>query len=82
MDVVKTGGIKVRVKLYGVFRTSRFKEDVRNYPPGVMVREIVEDLGLPEHLLGIVVINDVHAGTDDVLGDGDTLSLFPLLDGG
>jgi molybdopterin converting factor small subunit len=82
MDSAMAGEIKVRVKLYGVFRTTRFKEEIRNYPPGVRVREVVEALRLPEHLLGIVVINDLHAGTDDILGDGDTLSLFPLLDGG
>lgn len=82
MDSAKTSVIKVRVKLYGVFRISRFKEDVREYPLGVSVQEVVVDLRLPEHLLGIVVINDAHAGTDDVLIDGDTLSLFPLLDGG
>ncbi len=82
MESAKTGVIKVRVKLYGVFRISRFKEDVRDYPLGANVREVVEDLRLPGQLLGIVVINDVHAGTDDLLQDGDTLSLFPLLDGG
>lgn len=81
-DSATTGEIKVRVKLYGVFRISRFKEEVRNYPLGVRAREVVEDLRLPEHLLGIVVVNDLHAGTDDLLYDGDTLSLFPLLDGG
>jgi hypothetical protein len=43
------GEIKVRAKLHGVFRTSRFKLEVRNYPPGVRVREVVESLRLPEH---------------------------------
>jgi molybdopterin converting factor small subunit len=82
LDSVKTAEIKVRIKLFGVFRIDRFKDEVRNYPVGISAREIVEDLRLPDHLLGIVVINDVHAGTEDVLQDGDTLSLFPLLDGG
>jgi molybdopterin converting factor small subunit len=82
LDSVKTGEIEVRIKLFGVFRIDRFKDEVRNYPAGVSAREIVEDLRLPDHLLGIVVINDVHAGSEDVLHDGDTLSLFPLLDGG
>lgn len=77
-----TGEVKVRIKLAGVFRINRFKEDVRSYPAGVTVRQVVEDLRLPEYLLGIVVINEVHAGSDDVLQDGDTLSLFPLLGGG
>jgi molybdopterin converting factor small subunit len=74
--------VKIRIKLAGVFRINRFKEEERTYPPGITVREVVEDLRLPEHLLGIVVINEVHAGTEDVLQDGDTLALFPLLGGG
>ncbi|HXV20558.1 MAG TPA: MoaD/ThiS family protein [Desulfuromonadales bacterium] len=74
--------VKIRIRLAGVFRINRFKEAERTYPPGIRVREVIEDLQLPEHLLGIVVINDVHAGTEDVLRDGDTLALFPLLGGG
>jgi molybdopterin converting factor small subunit len=82
LDSAETSVIKVRVKLYGVFRISRFKEEMRSYPAGVTVREVVADLRLPGHLLGIVVINDLHAGTEAILHDGDTLALFPLLDGG
>jgi len=74
--------IKVRINLHGVFRIDRFKSEQRHYAVGVTVRQVVTDLNLPEHLLGIVVINDVHAGIGDVLADGDSLSLFPLLDGG
>ncbi len=75
-------GISIRVKLAGIFRIDRFRENLILYPTNVTVRELVADLQLPEHLLGIVVVNDVHVGTDFVLGDGDTLALFPLLDGG
>jgi molybdopterin converting factor small subunit len=82
LNVIPAGSIKIRIKLAGVFRINRFKEEERTYPPGTTVREVVEDLRLPEHLLGIVVINEVHAGAEDVLQDGDTLALFPLLGGG
>lgn len=82
MALLKTEEIKIRVILAGLFRIDRFKEEVRHYPSGVTVRNVIEDLQLPAHLLGIVVINDVHADTDDVLADGDVLALFPLLDGG
>ena len=74
--------IKIRVTLAGLFRIDRFKEDVRYYPAGITVQDVVADLQLPVHLLGIVVINDVHAAIGDILNDGDVLALFPLLDGG
>lgn len=82
MDSVKSDKIDIRINLHGVFRCGRFKSKVRQYAAGVTVWDVVKDLELPEHLLGIVVINDVHAGTGDVLEDGDLLSLYPLLDGG
>jgi molybdopterin converting factor small subunit len=72
----------IKIKLYGVFRIDRFKEEVRDYPPGIIVREVVEDLRIPDRLLGIVLINGIHAGVDDFLKDGDSLTLLPLLGGG
>lgn len=82
MGFVKSDQIAIRINLHGVFRMDRFKSEVRRYAVGISVRDVVTDLALPEHLLGIVVINDVHAGIGDVLTDGDSLSLYPLLDGG
>jgi hypothetical protein len=72
----------VIIKLVGIFRMGRFNEAVREYPADTCVREVVDELRIPDPLLGIVLINDIHAGIDDVLNDGDTLCLLPLLDGG
>jgi len=74
--------VKIRIKLYGVFRIDRFKEEIRDYPPGTTVRGVAEALRLPGQLLGTVLINGVHAGLDDLLQDGDALSLLPILGGG
>ncbi len=72
----------VTVKLHGVFRLNRFKEERVEYPPGTRVQDIVEQLQLPDHILGIVMINDAHGTTDHQLNNGDTLALLPILDGG
>jgi len=74
--------MKVRIKLYGVFRIDRFKEEVCDYPPGTTVRAVVEMLRISDQLLGIVLINGVHADVDDLLKEGDVLSLLPILGGG
>jgi len=74
--------VLVTIKLHGVFRINRFKEERVEYPPGTTVQEIVEQLQLPDHILGIVMINDVHGTTDNQLNNGDTLALLPILDGG
>ena len=72
----------VTVLLHGVFRIDRFKEQKAEYPTGTTVMNIVEQLQLPDHILGIVMVNDIHGTTDDQLKDGDTLILLPILDGG
>lgn len=74
--------MNVTIRLVGIFQIGRFKEEVRQYSPATRVREIVRELRIPDPLLGIVLINDIHADIDTILNDGDTLCLLPLLDGG
>jgi hypothetical protein len=74
--------MKLTIQLHGVFRIGRFRETARDYPPGTRVREVVEELAIPDQLLGTVLINGAHAGIDDLLREGDVLSLLPILDGG
>jgi molybdopterin converting factor small subunit len=72
----------VTIQLVGIFRIDRFSEMVREYPSGTCVWEIADELQIATPLLGIVLINEIHAGVRDVLNDGDTLCLLPLIDGG
>lgn len=74
--------MQIRVKLYGVFRIEHFKEEVRDYPDGSRVQDVVSELKLSRTLLGTILINDTHSSVDAVLQDGDCLSLLPLLGGG
>jgi molybdopterin converting factor small subunit len=74
--------MNINVRLVGLFRVGRFKEEVLEYPSGTRAVEVIENLKLPKDVLGIILINGVHAGEQDVLKDGDSLSILPLLDGG
>jgi len=74
--------MQITVKLVGAFQVGRFKEEARCYPAGISVQDVVEQLKLPRQILGIVLINGVHAGFDDILVEGDRLTLLPILDGG
>jgi len=79
-----TGGwtVKITIRLFGVFRIGRFKEEVRDYPPGTTARAVVEQLRLPTPLLGTTLIGGVHAHLDDLLTEGDELTILPILEGG
>ena len=74
--------MNVTVILVGPFRIGRFKEEVREYPPATYVREVIDELRIPNPLLGSVLINGIHAAVEDLLHDGDTLCLLPFMDGG
>ncbi len=74
--------MKVTIKLIGPFRIGRFKEEVREYPSALSVRDLIEEFRIPVNLLGIVLINGIHARVDDQLNDGDTVILLPFIDGG
>lgn len=72
----------IRLCLFGAFRQNRFTETQRELPADTRVADVVESLALPDHLLGIVLINGVHARLETILQEGDCLSLLPMVDGG
>jgi sulfur-carrier protein len=74
--------MRVTVRLFANFRIGRFKEETREYQATATVRHIVDDLGIPDAEVGIIFINGRSAVMDQVLAEGDTLSLFPLVGGG
>jgi molybdopterin converting factor small subunit len=74
--------MQVTVKLFANFRHGRFNIEVRQYPPGTTVGQIVEEIGIPKNELGILLVNSRHVALDRELHDGDTLALFPLVGGG
>ncbi|MBW2187501.1 MAG: hypothetical protein BA874_04315 [Desulfuromonadales bacterium C00003068] len=72
----------VTVKLVGVFRIDRFKEQRFSLVGGSRAADVVETLELSRRLLGIILINGTHASEEDQLQDGDCLTLMPLIEGG
>lgn len=74
--------IRITISLHGVFRIDRFKLQDREYPAGTTARAVIDDLDVSAALLGTVLINGIHADSEKLLFDGDTLMLLPLLEGG
>lgn len=74
--------MKITIKLFATFRKDRFSVKEQQVAADTTVGKIVDDLQLPVDELGIVLVNSRHADLQQVLGDGDTLSLFPLVGGG
>lgn len=74
--------MQITVKLFASFRLKWFKEAVKDCPPGTEIMDIVNEIRIPDHEIGIVLINGQHASLRDTLHDGDVVSLMPLMGGG
>ncbi len=76
--------MKITVKLFANYREGRFESKEEFYPENTRVKDIVSSLNITEKEgpIGILLVNGKHAGQDDLLNDGDTVSIFPMLGGG
>ncbi|BCR04452.1 hypothetical protein DESUT3_15210 [Desulfuromonas versatilis] len=74
--------MQITVKLFATFRVGRFKIEQRSYPAQSTARAVLEDVGVTEEELGILMVNGRHGNLDQPLCEGDTVSLFPLVGGG
>lgn len=74
--------ITITVKLFASFRIGRFDREVREYPQGTLVGDVIRELGIPAAEAGILLLNFVHVNLQQPLADGDVLSIFPLVGGG
>ncbi len=50
--------------------------------PGLRVRDILVQRDLPVERVQVVTVNNLRAGLDTALVDGDQVGLFPALSGG
>jgi sulfur-carrier protein len=74
--------MRVTVKLFASLREGRFKTGDLELVDGTVVNQVVDDLEISAHHLGIVILNGKHSGLLHELQDGDTLWLMPIIAGG
>ncbi|MEI8355876.1 MAG: MoaD/ThiS family protein, partial [Deltaproteobacteria bacterium] len=65
--------MNVTLKLFATFRTGRFTVETREYVQGKTVRDVIEELSLPEDDIGATLINGIHVEEECELKDADTL---------
>jgi molybdopterin converting factor small subunit len=70
------------VKLFAMYRQGRFDAAELERPEGITVGGLVDELELPLAELGFVLVRGRHAGLEQKLAPGDTVSVFPKVGGG
>jgi len=88
---VKEGGkfnsMEIEVKLFATLRdylpkgSSRFSCKM-GVDDSTRVQDILSRLKIPEEIPKIILINGVHGKKEQMLKDGDVLSVFPPVAGG
>jgi molybdopterin converting factor small subunit len=79
--------MEIEVKLFATLRdylpkgSSRFSYKMEVDGP-TRVQDILSRLKIPEEIPKIILINGVHGKKEQILKDGDVLSIFPPVAGG
>ncbi len=74
--------MRFTVKLFAYFRDNRFRAEVREYPEGTTVEEVIRSLGIDLEEVGVTMINSRHCTLDQVPAENEQLAIFPAIGGG
>ena len=74
--------MRFTVKLFAYFRDNRFRAEVREYPEGTTVEEVIRSLGIDLEEVGVTMINSRHCTLDQLPAENDQLAIFPAIGGG
>jgi len=73
--------LQVTVKLFAELREGRFDVENSEVADQSRVTDVVQSLNIPPDQVKICLVNGKDAGTDCVIQNGDTVSLFPAVGG-
>ena len=74
--------MEVQIKLFATLRQGRFKTETRELPVGTQVQKVLEKLSLQPQEVAILLVNGQVVQEHHVLKAGDTVAIFPPVDGG
>lgn len=74
--------MEIEVRLFAGLRKYRNEKNTVKIEEGASVGDFIEKMGIPPAEVAIILVNGRHAGRDQALHDGETVSLFPALAGG
>ena len=74
--------MEVEVRLFASLQKYRDEQDKVELEDGTTVADLLGTFGIPPSEVAIVLVNGKHATGEQLLNDGETLSLFPPIAGG
>jgi sulfur carrier protein len=74
--------MNVNIRLFATLRQGRFSRQSIELPAGSRLMDVLARLNIGRHEVSIRILNGSTAEWDAPIGEGDTVSLFPLVGGG
>ena len=74
--------MKIRARLFATLREGRGREVETDLPEGSTVMDLIGALRIPEKDVAILLVNGRDGRLSSVLGEADTVSIFPPVGGG
>ena len=74
--------MNITVKLFATLRDGRFEKEIRQYPEGTTIGQLIDLLGLPPEKVSIIFKNNRHANLEDQIMENDVVAFFPPIGGG
>lgn len=78
--------MRITIKLYSMLRS--YHKDDKNgiatleFPEGAKIAAVLKELGVPDTMPKIMLVNGDQKEATEALSDGDELSVFPPMAGG
>ena len=74
--------MEVEVRLFGGFREGRFRKETLDLSEGTSLRDLLQQLDIPEDQVTVPLINGRNAEFDTKLTAKDVVSFMPAIAGG
>ena len=72
----------VRVAVVGLLKTYTDGKANFEFPPGKTIREIIQELKIPNELVAGAFVNDKNISKEYLTSDGDSIKLIAVIGGG
>ena len=72
----------IEMRLFATLRIGRSKVIPMEVPEGSVVSQLTDALDIPREEIAILLVNGRDGSLDQVLREGDTVSVFPPVGGG
>jgi len=72
----------IEVRLFATLREGRFDKKVLEFSKSATLTDVMEDLGIPQKKIGILLVNGKSSVLQQTLSANDVVSIFPAIGGG